>query len=360
MKDACQNQLFAYELFRLGGIVTIIDSICLDWIGIDESCEILLKILRFRRARRVVRRSGSISKLVKRLKNVLIFIQFVFFSRKISLLDELTENFNENKQKICQICQVFLLICKSEKNKFVCIRYGIGQIFVKILSTNNNPSISILSLLCLLLQIVIRRFFFSLKNVFFFFFKPIFRDQMLNKELIISLINSIDTTNVDLTRILCDCLYYLSINSAHSQLIYENSFEKFESLFDETTDPSISSSIIDILCEFVDNNQSLSNKIILNLIRFIENFSSDLFYFSRLIKSLNQLIKLPQTIQLFKQENIFPKLISYLENPLNKNLDVQLNILSIFQQSAKDSPSAKFDKIRNKTIRLFDFVKNDC
>ena len=169
MKDACQNQLFAYELFRLGGIVTIIDSICLDWIGIDESCEILLKILRFRRARRVVRRSGSISKLVKRLKNVLIFIQFVFFSRKISLLDELTENFNENKQKICQICQVFLLICKSEKNKFVCIRYGIGQIFVKILSTNNNPSISILSLLCLLLQIVIRRFFFSLKNDFFFF-----------------------------------------------------------------------------------------------------------------------------------------------------------------------------------------------
>ena len=82
MKDACQNQLFAYELFRLGGIVTIIDSICLDWIGIDESCEILLKILRFRRARRVVRRSGSISKLVKRLENVWIFIQFAFFFSK--------------------------------------------------------------------------------------------------------------------------------------------------------------------------------------------------------------------------------------------------------------------------------------
>lgn len=65
MKDACQNPLFTYEIFRLGGIITIIDSICFDYIGIEESSSILLHILSFRRARRVIRRSGGICKLVK-------------------------------------------------------------------------------------------------------------------------------------------------------------------------------------------------------------------------------------------------------------------------------------------------------
>ena len=45
--------------------MTIIDSMCLDHIGIQESCLILMKILSFRRARRVIRRFGGISKLVK-------------------------------------------------------------------------------------------------------------------------------------------------------------------------------------------------------------------------------------------------------------------------------------------------------
>ncbi len=65
LEDACQNSSFAYEIFRLGGIITIIDSMCLDHIGIEESCSILLKILLFRRARKVIRRYGGISKLVK-------------------------------------------------------------------------------------------------------------------------------------------------------------------------------------------------------------------------------------------------------------------------------------------------------
>ncbi len=38
---------------------------CLDHIGIEESCSILIQIILFRRARRVIRRSGGISKLVK-------------------------------------------------------------------------------------------------------------------------------------------------------------------------------------------------------------------------------------------------------------------------------------------------------
>lgn len=65
LKDACQNSSFAYEIFRLGGIITIVNSMCLDHIGIIESCSILLKLLMFHRARRVVRRFGGISKLVE-------------------------------------------------------------------------------------------------------------------------------------------------------------------------------------------------------------------------------------------------------------------------------------------------------
>ena len=46
-------------------MITIIDSISFDHIGIEESCGILLRILLFHRARRVIRRSGGISRLVK-------------------------------------------------------------------------------------------------------------------------------------------------------------------------------------------------------------------------------------------------------------------------------------------------------
>ncbi|CAF3295728.1 unnamed protein product, partial [Rotaria sp. Silwood2] len=94
LEDACQNSAFTYEIFRLGGIITIINSMCLDHIGIQESCSILLKLLLFRRARRVIRRFGGISKL-------------------ITLLDELNENLIENNQRISHIFQVFLLLCKS-------------------------------------------------------------------------------------------------------------------------------------------------------------------------------------------------------------------------------------------------------
>jgi hypothetical protein len=45
--------------------MTIIDSICFDHIGIQESCSILIQIILFHRARRVIRRSGGICKLVK-------------------------------------------------------------------------------------------------------------------------------------------------------------------------------------------------------------------------------------------------------------------------------------------------------
>lgn len=64
LNDACQNGSLAYEVFRLGGIMTIIDSMCLDHTGIAESCAILQRLLQFRRARKVIRRSGGISKLV--------------------------------------------------------------------------------------------------------------------------------------------------------------------------------------------------------------------------------------------------------------------------------------------------------
>ncbi len=71
---------------------------------------------------------------------------------KISLLDELSENLIENNEKISDLFQVLLLLCKSEKNKYVCIRYGIGQVLLKIIS--NNSSTSMISLLAILLQIV--------------------------------------------------------------------------------------------------------------------------------------------------------------------------------------------------------------
>ena len=64
LKDACANPFFAHQIFRLGGIETIIQSITLDHVGIEESCQILLKILSFHRARRVIRRSGGIGRLV--------------------------------------------------------------------------------------------------------------------------------------------------------------------------------------------------------------------------------------------------------------------------------------------------------
>jgi len=163
--------------------------------------------------------------------------------------------------------------------------------------------------------------------------------QMMNRDLIITLINLIDLKNLELTRVICESLYYFSFDLNFLQFIYENSFKKLKDILEKTNDPSIFCSIINILTEFIRNNENLSNDLILNMIKFFKN-SSDLFYLSRIIKSLNELIKISQTIELFKQENIFSDLILLLENQIN-NSDIQLNILSILQQSGKDKEAAK-------------------
>jgi hypothetical protein len=161
---------------------------------------------------------------------------------------------------------------------------------------------------------------------------------MLSTDLIKSLINQIDIRNVDLTRVACESLYYLSFDLNLLELMYHHGFKKFKDLLEETADPSIFCSIINILTEFLRTNENLSNDIILNMIKFLRT-SSNLFYLLRIIKSLNQLTKLPQTIYLFKQENVFSDLIFYLQN--ENNLDIQLNILSILQQCGKDKEAAQ-------------------
>ncbi|CAF1432411.1 unnamed protein product [Adineta steineri] len=314
LENACQNSSFAYEIFRLGGIITIIDSMCLDHIGIQESCSILLKILLFRRARRVIRRFGGISKL-------------------ITLLDELSENFIEDN-----LFKVFLLLCKSEKNKYVCIRYGIGKILLKIiLNISNDSAITLISLLAILLQI------------------PIFRMQMMDKDLIISLINLIDITNIELTRVICESLYYLSFDIHHLQSIYQYGFKKLKDILEQTNDSSIYCSIINILTEFIRTNENISNDIILNMMKFLKNSSNNSFYLLRIIQSLNQLTKLSQTIQLFKQENIFQDFIYYLQN-INHS-DIQLNILFILQQCAKDKEGANMIIDNNGLQELWTLFK---
>jgi hypothetical protein len=163
--------------------------------------------------------------------------------------------------------------------------------------------------------------------------------QMMNRDLIINLINLIDLTNIEITRVICESLYYFSMDLNLLKFIYQNGFKKLKVLLEETNDPAIFCSIINILTEFIRHNENLSNDIILNIIQFLKN-SSDSFYFSRIIQSLNELTKIPQTIKLFKQENIFPNLIFHLANPIN-NSDIQLNILSILQQCGKDKEAAK-------------------
>ncbi|CAF3940699.1 unnamed protein product [Rotaria magnacalcarata] len=302
LEDACHNSSFAYEIFRLGGIITIINSMCLDHIGIQESCSILLKLLLFRRARRVIRRFGGLSKL-------------------ITLLDELSENLVENNQAILHIFQVLLLSCKSEKNKYVCIRYGIGKILPNIiLNISNESSTSIISLFEILLQI------------------PIFRLQMIDTNIIISLINLINLTNIEFNRVICESLYYLSLDLNLLQSIYQYGFKKLKKLLEHTKDPSIFCSIINILTEFIHNNENISNDIILNMINFLKN-SSYFLYLSRIIKSLRELTKIPQTIELFKQEEIFSQFILCLKN--ENNLDIKLNILFILQKCGKDNEASK-------------------
>lgn len=60
-----------------------------------------------------------------------------------------------NYEEISHIFQILLLLCKSLKNKYVCIRYGIRQILIKIiLNISHDSSTFIISLFSILLQIV--------------------------------------------------------------------------------------------------------------------------------------------------------------------------------------------------------------
>ena len=155
-----------------------------------------------------------------------------------------------------------------------------------------------------------------------------------------TLINLIDLKNIELTRVICESLYYLSFNSNLLQFIYQNSSKKLKDLLEQMTDPSIFCSIINISMEFIRKNEHLANDLILNMMKFLRT-SSDDFYLSRIVQSLNQLTKIPQTIQLFKQENIYQNLIFHLENQM-KNSEIQLNILAILEQCGKDQQSARY------------------
>lgn len=163
--------------------------------------------------------------------------------------------------------------------------------------------------------------------------------QMMNRDLILTLINLINITNIDLTRVICECLYYFSFNKNLLKFIYENGLKKLKDLLEKLNDPSIFCSIINILTEFIENNENLLNNLLINMIKYLKN-SPDLFYLSRIIKSLKELIKISQTIKLFKQENIFSQLIFLLKNQIN-NSEIQLDILSIIEQCGKDKEAAK-------------------
>lgn len=153
---------------------------------------------------------------------------------------------------------------------------------------------------------------------------------MLNNDLILTLIHSIDRKNI---RVICEALYYLSLESNFHRMISENDLKKFEELFDENTDPSIFCSILNICKEF------LRKDFLRNILQFIR-ISSDRFYLSRIFQSFNQLILYPQTIQLFKQENIYPIFLNHLRMNFD-NEQIQFDLLSILQQSAKDPSSAR-------------------
>ncbi|CAF1513769.1 unnamed protein product [Rotaria magnacalcarata] len=161
---------------------------------------------------------------------------------------------------------------------------------------------------------------------------------MIDTNIIISLINLINLTNIEFNRVICESLYYLSLDLNLLQSIYQYGFKKLKKLLEHTKDPSIFCSIINILAEFIHNNENISNDIILNMINFLKN-SSYFLYLSRIIKSLRELTKIPQTIELFKQEEIFSQFILCLKN--ENNLDIKLNILFILQKCGKDNEASK-------------------
>ncbi|CAF4754623.1 unnamed protein product, partial [Rotaria sp. Silwood2] len=96
------------------------------------------------------------------------------------------------------------------------------------------------------------------------------------------------------------------------------------------------------------------NDIILNMIKFFKD-SSNILYLLRIIKSLNELTKISQTIELFKQDKIFPDFIFYLQN--ENNSEIQLNILFILQKCGKDKEASKMIIDNNGLQELWTLFK---
>ena len=161
---------------------------------------------------------------------------------------------------------------------------------------------------------------------------------MIDPALLVALIDFIDPSHLDLTRAICESLYYLSMDSNLHRFISHHGQEKLRHLLDRTDDPSIFCSIVHILTEFIQKNQSISNDLIVNMIGLLRR-SSNAADFLRIIKSLDQLTKLPQTVELFRQENLYSDLLSY--SRAEKNNEIQATLLSILEQCAKDQQSAE-------------------
>lgn len=130
----------------------------------------------------------------------------------------------------------------------------------------------------------------------------------------------------------------MSCNFNFLQRIYQNGTKKLKSLLDQTKDPSIYCSIVNILAEFIRNNETISTDIILNIIWFFKN-NSNILYLLRIIESLNGLTKTSQSITLFVQEKIFTDFIFRLQS--ENSLEIQLNILLILQTCANNKDAVK-------------------
>lgn len=161
--------------------------------------------------------------------------------------------------------------------------------------------------------------------------QPIFRMQMLDNDLVISLLRSLDVSNLDLTRVLCESLYYLSLNSTY---ISEHHRKALEDLLKQTEDPSIFSSVVSILTESLRTNERLLETMIL----FVKN-PSNVDYFPWILQSLNTLASLPVAVNLFKEQKVYSHFLFYLNE--EEHHDLHLILLSILKQAANDPPSAQ-------------------
>lgn len=169
------------------------------------------------------------------------------------------------------------------------------------------------------------------QHLFSSMLQPIFRMQMLDNDLVISLLRSLDVSNLDLTRVLCESLYYLSLNSTY---ISEHHRKALEDLLKQTEDPSIFSSVVSILTESLRTNERLLETMIL----FVKN-PSNVDYFPWILQSLNTLASLPVAVNLFKEQKVYSHFLFYLHE--EEHHDLHLILLSILKQAANDPPSAQ-------------------